>query len=152
MGQQVSVTALASRPGILRFEANRNFTGMGHENFASLTEARGDRPAAVVARRLLETGKVDGVHVYGNIISIDLARGSNGDGLDQVVANMYQYWTPGRDLPSFDAPADEAPAAGGGDAGGGGGAGAGPSQYELRVPELLRQRSAAALQRLKPNG
>ena len=153
MGQQVAVTPLPSRPGVLRFEANRNFTGMGHENFTSVDQARGDRPAALMARRLLETGEVDGVHVYGNIISIDLAGGFTGDGLDQVVADMYQFWTPGRELPTFDDQPAEAAAGAGGDAAGAPAAegGAGPSAYELRIPDVLRQRSAAALAKWKAN-
>lgn len=148
MGQQVAVTRLPAGPGMVRFEANRNFTGMGHESFTSASQATGSKPAALVARRLLATGGVQGVHVYGNIISINLAPGADGSGLDDVVANMYQYWTPGREQPSFDEPAAEAaPSSGGSDAPAGGAA----SAYELRIPQLLRDRSAAALARWKAN-
>lgn len=154
MGQQVAITTLPSRPGELRLEANRNFTGMGHETFRSGQTIVGTKPAALVARKLIETGRVDGVHVYGNIIDVQLARGVTGDGLDAVVRDMYQYWVPGRELPTFDdtATADggEASAAAAAPADGGGGGGA-ASAYEQRVPEILRQRSSAALARWRAN-
>ena len=144
MGQQVAVVEKPSpRPGMLRLETNRSLTGMGHERFTSMHDAVGPRPAAVFARQLLATGKVDSVHMYGNIISVDVSKGFNGDGLADVVRNMYQYWKPGMEMPTFDAPADEpaaAPAATTGDSGG-----AVESAYTLRVPQSLRERSAAAL-------
>ena len=47
MGQMVSVVQRPSfTPGVIRFEANRNLTGMGHERFKSESDAVGDRPAA----------------------------------------------------------------------------------------------------------
>jgi hypothetical protein len=143
MGQQVAVTERPSpRPGVLRFETNRSLTGMGHEHFTSMSDAVGPRPAAALARQLLSTGKVDSVYIYGNIISVDITKGSSADGLGDVVRNMYQYWKPGMDMPTFDAPAEEAPAAaGGGETAGG----AVESAYEKLVPQTLRERSAAAL-------
>ena len=115
---------------------------MGHERFASMSDAIGPRPAAALARQLLSTGKVDSVHIYGNIVSVDIAKGFTGDGLADVVRNMYQYWKPGMELPTFDAPAEEAaPAAAASDGGGGEVA----SAYTQLVPQSLRDRSAAAL-------
>jgi hypothetical protein len=145
MGQQVAVVEKPSpRPGVVRFETNRSLTGMGHERFTSAADAIGPRPAAALARQLLSTGKVDSVYIYGNIISVDIADGSTADGLGDVVRNMYQYWKPGMELPTFDAPAEEAvPAAAAsavGDAGG-----ATDSAYTRLVPQSLRERSAAAL-------
>ncbi|MEP7202967.1 MAG: hypothetical protein ABI894_10175, partial [Ilumatobacteraceae bacterium] len=143
MGQQVSVVEKPSpRPGVLRFETNRSLTGMGHERFASMSDAVGPRPAAALARQLLSTGKVDSVYIYGNIISVDISKGFNADGLSDVVRDMYQYWKPGMEMPTFDAPeAEAAPAqAAGGDSGG-----AAESPYTRLVPQTLRERSAAAL-------
>jgi hypothetical protein len=143
MGQQVAVIEKPSpRPGLLRFETNRSLTGMGHERFASMSDAVGPRPAAALARQLLSTGKVDSVHIYGNIVSVDIAKGFTGDGLADVVRNMYQFWKPGMELPTFDAPAEEAaPAVAASDGGGGEVA----SAYTQLVPQSLRDRSAAAL-------
>jgi hypothetical protein len=145
MGQQVSVVERPSpRAGVLRFETNRSLTGMGHERFTSAADAIGPRPAAALARMLLATGKVDSVYIYGNIVSVDVAKGSTSDGLGDVVRNMYQYWKPGMEMPTFDAPAEEAAPAvadGAADAG----AGAVESPYTKLVPQSLRERSAAAL-------
>ena len=87
MGQQIAVVAKpSSNPGVVRFEANRNLTGQGHEVFHSAAEAMGTRPAAVLARRLLDTGRVDTVHVFGNMITVDVAKGFDASGLEDVVA------------------------------------------------------------------
>jgi hypothetical protein len=148
MGQQVAVTEKPSpRPGVMRFETNRSLTGMGHERFTSMADAIGPRPAAALARQLLSTGKVESVYMYGNIVTVDVSKGFDADGLGDVVRNMYQYWKPGVEIPTFDAPAPEeaAPAAAGGDAGGDSGGGVVESAYTRLVPQSLRERSAAAL-------
>lgn len=149
MGQKVAVTRLPSRPGVVRFETNRNFTGMGHESFHSVQDATGTRPVDLIARLLIGSGKVDAVHIYNNIVNVDVRKGYDDSGLEGLIANMYQYWTPGKEIPTFDAPADEAPAAA--EAGAADGAGAGPSQYEQQIPQLLRDRSLAARARWKAN-
>ena len=146
MGQQVAVSEKPSpRPGVMRFETNRSLTGMGHERFTSVADAIGPRPAAVLARQLLSTGKVESVYIYGNIISVDIAKGFTSDGLGDVVRNMYQYWKPGMEMPTFDAPEDAAPAAATGDSGAAASGGASESPYTQLVPQTLRDRSAAAL-------
>lgn len=147
MGQQVAVVEKPSpRPGALRLETNRSLTGMGHERFTSVHDAVGPRPAAALARLLLSTGKVDSVYMYGNIISLDITTGFSAEGLSDVVRNMYQYWKPGMEMPTFDAPAeDAAPAADGGGSAGDASGGPAESQYTLLVPQSLRERSAAAL-------
>ncbi len=103
MGQPVAVIEHQSRtPGVIRFEANRNLTGQGHERFTSAAQAVGTRPAATVARRLLETGKVASVHVYGNMITVDLLKGRDADGLGDIVTDLYTYYRPGVEVPSFE--------------------------------------------------
>lgn len=149
MGQLVAVVEKPSSiPGVIRFEANRALTGQGHETFTAEREASGPRPAAVLARRLLETGQVESVHVYSNQVTVNLLRGFTGAGLDEVVRDLYQYWKPGMEPQTFEAPApeaDAAPAAGGGDAG------AGESEYTRRVPAHLIERSKAGLAKWKAN-
>lgn len=158
MGQMVSVIEKPSSiPGVVRFEANRSLTGQGHERFASTVDAVGPRPAAELARRLFATGQVDGVHMYSNIITVQLMRGFPSTGLHDIVRELYQYWKPGMEPAVF---VDETAAAGadaGADAGGdaGGDAGAGPdgaasagggdSEYTRRVPAVLIERSQAAM-------
>ncbi len=147
MGQMVGVVEKPSSiPGVVRFEANRVLTGQGHERFDSAAEAVGDRPAAVLARRLFESGRVQHVHVYSNMVTVNLLKGYTSDGLFDQVRELYQYWKPGMEPTVFveEAPAEVAAAAPSAD-------GSGPSPYEQRVPAVLRDRSAAALAKWKAN-
>lgn len=149
MGQLVGVVEKqSSTPGVVRFELNRTLSGMGHERFTSAAEAIGPRPAAALARELFATGRVDGVHIYSNMVTVDLAKGFDSTGLADLVREMYRYWKPGVEPPSFeDLQADE-PAAvtsgGDGDAGG-----AELSEAAKRVPAHLLERSRAARERWK---
>ena len=87
MGQLVAVTEKpTASPGVARFELNRALTGMGHEHFESAADAFGPRPAAELARRLFGTGQVAAVHVYSNIVTVDLAKGGSTSGLADVDA------------------------------------------------------------------
>lgn len=149
MGQMVTVIEKPSTlPGVVRFEANRTLTGQGHERFTAAAQAVGPRPAAELARRLFATGRVDGVSLFSNMITIDLKRGSQADGMGDIIHELYRYWKPGMEPTVFveEAPADTggAAAAGGGDAAAGGG-----SEYERLVPALLIERSSAALAKWK---
>ena len=144
MGQQIAVVAKPSpTPGVLRFEANRNLTGQGHEVFRSAGDAVGPRPAAALARNLLSSGQVDAVHMFGNMITVDLRKGHDGAGLDDVVRDLYQYWKPGMEPPTFDdVAADAAPAAA---VAGAEGATGPEAEYLAKVPAVLVERSRAAL-------
>lgn len=150
MGQPVLVVEKPSRrPGIVRFEANRNLSGMGHEKFLNgetSAHAAADTPSAELARRLFATGRVAGVHVYLNMVTVDLEKGFDSAGLADVVRDLYQYWKPGMEPPAFEdlvPEAEAAPAAV--DAGGD------PKLAEAlkKVPAHLLERSRAARQRLK---
>ncbi|MEO7397566.1 MAG: hypothetical protein ABIW84_03280 [Ilumatobacteraceae bacterium] len=150
MGQLVGVVEKKSAtPGLIRFELNRNLTGSGHERFESSADAVGPRPSAELARRLFDTGQVAGVHLYMNMVTVDLQKGSSSDGLFDLVRDLYQYWKPGMTPPAFEdaAPADEAgdgsAAAPASTATGAGGA------LDPRVPALLWERSQAALAKWK---
>ena len=147
MGQLVGVVEKQSAtPGVVRFELNRSLSGMGHERFDSLRDATGPTPSAALARLLFDTGKVSNVHVYANIVTVDLEKGFDSSGLAEIVAEMYRYWKPGVEPPSFedlqpDEPADE-PASGGE-------GGAELSEAAKRVPAHLLERSRAARERWK---
>ena len=67
--------------------------------------------------------------------------GFAGEGLYDIVRELYQYWKPGMEPAVFveEAPAEVAAVSSGGEGG------AGPSAYEQLVPEILRERSKAAL-------
>jgi hypothetical protein len=150
VGQLVAVTEKPSPlPGVVRFELNRALTGMGHEHFLSVDDATGPRPAAELARRLFATGKAAGIHVYANIVTIDLAKGADSRGLDDVVRYLYQYWKPGMEPPVFEDVVEEveaAPAGAGGEAAGGDAA---LSEAAKRVPAHLLDRSRAAREKWK---
>jgi hypothetical protein len=101
-----------------------------------------------LARRLLETGQVDSVHVYGNMVTVDLRKGFSGDSLTPVIEDLYTYYTEGFVPPPLELPAEE-PATGGGAAEGGGEAsGDGGADPALsRVPAALLERSRLAKER-----
>ena len=150
MGQQIGVIEKASaNPGMVRFEANRNLTGMGHEVFHTAADAIGPRPAAALARNLLATGQVAAVHVYGNMITLDLSKGATSVGLGDVIRDLYQYWKPGMEMPVFEEAAPEegaAPAAAAAD-----GVSGAEAAFLSLVPAVLVERSRAALAKWKAN-
>lgn len=147
MGQPVAVEEKpGGAPTIVRFETNRSLTGMGHERFSSADEARGTRPAAVLARRMFESGQVSWVHVFGNMVTVSLAAGASQSGLDGIVRDLYQYWKPGMTPPSVEelqaqVATEAAPVA----------ATAGPAEAasHSRIPAHLAERSKAARERWK---
>jgi hypothetical protein len=153
MGQMVGVVEKRSAtPGVVRFELNRSLSGMGHERFTSVVDAVGDTPSAMLARMLFATGQVGSVHIYANMVTVDISEGRDSEGLAGIVAEMYRYWKPGVEPPSFedlqgDEPGEVA-ASTGGDAGGAG-AGEELSEAAKRVPAHLLDRSRAARERWK---
>lgn len=136
---------------MVRFELNRSLTGMGHEHFNSAADAFGPRPAAELARRLFATDEVDAVHVFSNIVTVELSRGGSAEPLNDVMRTLYRYWQPGMAPPAVEdlvAPAEEAPA-GGDSAGDGGGTNAATSEAATRVPAPLLERSRLGRERWK---
>jgi hypothetical protein len=148
MGQLVAVEQKAGGAStIVRFETNRSLTGMGHERFISAAEAKGPRPAAVIARRFFEAGHVSWVHVYGNCITASLEAGASQAGLNEIVRDLYQYWKPGMVPPTLEEllasmPAEVAPAASSS------GDSAAPAGEDPRIPPHLFERSRNARARL----
>ena len=147
MGELVAVVEKPSAtPGVVRFELNRSLSGMGHERFSSPADAYGPTPSALLARMLFETGQVANVHVYANIVTVDLAKGMGSDGLADIVTEMYRYWKPGVEPPSFEDLQPEEPAA---EVSSGGDGDAELSEAAKRVPAHLLERSRAARERWK---
>jgi hypothetical protein len=116
---------------------------MGHEYFTSVEQASGPRPAAVLARRLLETGQVDSVHIYSNMITVDLNKGYTGDTLSPIIEDLYTYYREGFVPPPLEMPAEEASAA----SPDGAPAGAKGGGEASRVPADLLERSRVAKER-----
>ena len=103
VGQPVDVKqTTAGVAGRIRFELNRTLTGQGHEKFTSASQAIGPRPAAELARRLFNSGAVLGVHVFANIVTVDLVPGSRDSDLAQIVTDLHQYWKPGMKPPTVE--------------------------------------------------
>ena len=148
MGQLVAVEQKAGGAStVVRFETNRSLTGSGHERFTSAAEAKGPRPAAVIARRFFEAGHVSWVHVYGNCITASLEAGASQVSLNEIVRDLYQYWKPGMVPPTLEEllasmPAEVAPAASSS------GDSAAPAGEDPRIPPHLFERSRNARARL----
>ena len=93
MGQPITVVEKRShRPGVVRFEINRPLTGMGHERYVAGQPIEGNRPPDELARRLLERGGIDAVHIYDNMITVDLEKGASDDGLVDVIGDLFLYY------------------------------------------------------------
>ncbi|MCY4068973.1 MAG: hypothetical protein OXE79_07710 [Acidimicrobiaceae bacterium] len=100
MGQPVTfLRTVSPRPGIVRFELNRSLTGMGHERYKAGEEILGNRPCDELARRLLATGRLSSLHIYGSVVTAELAA-ADDSGLGDVIAGLYTYYVPGVEIPS----------------------------------------------------
>jgi len=96
MGQLIRVTERpGAKPGTAVFDLNRSLTGMGHERYRSPADAVGDRPCDVLARRLFERSGVRAVHIYSNVVTVEVASGASSAGLDQIIIDLFTYYRPG---------------------------------------------------------
>ena len=100
MGQEITVTRKpTSRPGVVVFELNRSLTGMGHERYRSENgrppEVVGHRPVDELARRLFAAGGVRAVHVYSNVVTVELADDGAADPLVDVMRDLFTYYREG---------------------------------------------------------
>ena len=142
MGQPVAVVEkVSATPGVIRFEANRTLTGQGHDRYGSYVAAVGARPSAVLARRLFDTGRVDAVHVFANIITVTLKTGHQSTGLKDVVENLYTHYVEGFVPPPLVMPEEPAAAAPSAD-------GSAPA-LDSRIPAGILERSRLARERWK---
>ncbi|MGQ0743691.1 MAG: hypothetical protein ACT4OS_05030 [Acidimicrobiales bacterium] len=95
MGQAITVRRKpAIRADVAIFELNRSLTGMGHERYAH-APANGGRPVDELARRLFATGAVEGVHVFSNVVTVDLLPGAKATGLDEIIGGLFTYYREG---------------------------------------------------------
>ena len=95
MGQPVRVVEKSSvaKPGIVRFETNRPLSGMGHRMFLSADDVTSDTdPADVLATKMFDRGGIDSVHVNGSVVTIDLAKGQNSEGIKEVITSMFLHY------------------------------------------------------------
>ncbi len=107
MGQPIVVNEKpSSNPGVVRFETNRAITGMGHERYPAGTEVWGERPPDELARRILARGGVANVQINGNVVTVNLEKGSDTTGLKSIIENLYRYYP---DQPGTESAAVAAP-------------------------------------------
>jgi hypothetical protein len=96
MGQLITVSRKPSiRPDVVIFELNRSLTGMGHERYRSADDVVRDRPVDELARRLFEVGGIEGVHIYSNMVTLDLAPEGEPEGLEDIIQGLFTYYREG---------------------------------------------------------
>jgi len=96
MGQPITaIEKPAARHGMVRFDLNRNLTGMDHERYVLGQEITGQRPPDELARRLFAHGGVSSVAMIGNIVTVDLADGHSSEGLREVIEGLYTFYREG---------------------------------------------------------
>lgn len=153
MGQPVLVIQKpTATPGRIRFEINRSLTGMGHEHYVAGASATGSKPADVLAQRMFATGKVSSVHVFGNMITVDMVDGASNSGLATIVEDLYQYWKPGMQPPSIEELMSKVPKSAESAAPAPTDSGGAPLSAEAsKIPAVLLARSQAALAKARAN-
>jgi hypothetical protein len=96
MGQPVTVVQKpTSRDDVIRFEINRSLTGMEALRYTAGQEIEGHRPPDEVARLLLAHPGVESVHVYSNVITVDLGAGVPAGDLKDEIGGLFTYYREG---------------------------------------------------------
>ena len=80
---------------MVRFEINRSLTGMAHERYRSEADATGHRPPDVLARHLFQRGGASAVHVYSNVITVELAEGGTSEGMRELIEELFIHYREG---------------------------------------------------------
>ena len=85
MGQAITVVEKGGgRPDVVVFELNRSLEG-----------AAGNRPPDHVARILFGHGGVKVVHVYSNVVTVELAPGASTEGMADALHNLFIHYREG---------------------------------------------------------
>jgi hypothetical protein len=94
MGQPITVVEKPSsaNPAVLRLETNRPLSGMGHERYLQPPGELLQRPVDELARRLFAAGGVQTVHINGSVITVTLGGGNRGEGLADVVRELFLHY------------------------------------------------------------
>lgn len=78
---------------MVRFETNRPLTGMGHRYYTSADDSLSvEDPADVLAGRLFERGGVEHIHVYGNVVDVDIAKGFDAEGISDIIEGLFAHY------------------------------------------------------------
>ena len=96
MGQLITVTERpTARPEVVRFDLNRSLSGMSHERYVAGGEIPDERPVDELARRLFARGGVRSVHIYSNVVTVELEPGAASDGLADIIHELFVYYREG---------------------------------------------------------
>jgi hypothetical protein len=107
MGQPITVVEKpSSNPAVLRFETNRPLSGMGHERYTEPPSDLRRKAGDELARRLFAAGGVESVHINGSVVTVTLAGGRRGEGLADVVRQLFRHY-PDEPAPPASPPTDE---------------------------------------------
>lgn len=109
MGQPITVleTTSSSNPAVRRYETNRPLSGMGHERYEGPPSELRQRPVDELARRLFAAGGVEKIHINGSVVTVTVGGGHTGEGLGDVVRDLFLHYGDGPATPS-EAPSDDA--------------------------------------------
>lgn len=103
MGQSINVVEKSgSTPGVTRFELNRSLTSMAHLRYRKGDDISGGRPPDELARRLIATGKVATVHMYSNVVTVELMPFQSTVGMIDIVRGLYTHYLEGVVPKKFD--------------------------------------------------
>ena len=82
--------------------AVRRGRGIGtcDERYRAGEEILGNRPPDELARRLFAHGGIEAVHIYSNVVTVDLAEGERGDGLEDIVGSLFVYYDHDEEAPA----------------------------------------------------
>jgi hypothetical protein len=101
MGQPITVVEKpSSNAATLRLETNRPLSGMGHERYTAAPESLLRRPVDELARRLFAHGGVTAVHINGSMVTVSLSPDSHGEGLADIVRNLFIHYGPAAAAPT----------------------------------------------------
>jgi hypothetical protein len=66
---------------------------MGHRSYSSVDDALSVLdPADELARRLFERGGIDHVHVQGSVVTVDVAKGCDTDGITGIIEDLFTFY------------------------------------------------------------
>lgn len=96
MGQLITVTRKKSvRSDVAIFELNRSLSGMGHERYLATEAVTGHRPVDELARRLLAGAGAKGVHIYSNMVTVDLTPTADPAAMADIIRDLFTYYREG---------------------------------------------------------
>lgn len=110
MGQSIQIHDIRKLDDMVwRFEVDRSLTGTAHEIYRrpsgrpseEVDRSSGAKTSDVLADRILGSGYVDAVHVFSNIVTVELSSCSPEEGrersrhVEEILRNLFIHYRPG---------------------------------------------------------